>query len=75
MTGPASKAMPLEDLERAYEALAQAFDRAGAANESVFLATLALVLADRLGSIEPFTEALEMALKDLPPPAEDVQAR
>jgi hypothetical protein len=63
---PADNRLPFEDLEQAYEALAEAIDRAGAQNESLFLAKLALALAHRLGSVEPFRVAIATALRDLP---------
>ena len=58
--------MPFQDLELAYEALAEAIDSAGPHHESVFLAKLALALAHQLSGIEPFRQAIGMALRDLP---------
>ena len=58
--------MPFADLERVYQDLAEAIDRAGPANESVFLTKLVMTLAHRLGSIETFHESLGLALEDLP---------
>ena len=57
---------PFDELEQAYEARAQAIDRAGPHNEAVFLAKLALTLGQQLGSVAPFKEAIAMALQDLP---------
>lgn len=58
--------MSFDDLEQAFEALAEAIDRAGPHNEAVFLAKLALTLGHQLGSVKPFKAAIEMALQDLP---------
>jgi hypothetical protein len=58
--------MPFQDLEQAYETLAAAIDRAGPANEALFLAKLALVLAHRLGDIESFQTSVTTALAGLP---------
>ncbi len=57
--------MTFEDLERAYETLAQAIDKAGAAHESLFLTRLALVLAHRGGNLKLFEEAVTTALEEL----------
>jgi hypothetical protein len=59
-------AMPFQEFEQAYEALAEAIDRAGPRNESLFLAKLALTLANQSGSVGPFRDAIEIALRDLP---------
>jgi hypothetical protein len=58
------KTMPFDELEHAYEALAEAIDRAGAEQESLFLAKLAL--AHQLGDLERFRQAVAMAQDDLP---------
>ena len=52
--------------ERMYEALAPALDRAGPANEALFLAKLALLLAHRLDDPDSFAACIEAALQDLP---------
>ncbi len=57
--------MPFDDLERAYEMLAQAIDRAGPEHEALFLARLALVLAHRVGRVDVFEQAVDMALEDV----------
>jgi hypothetical protein len=54
-----------DDLERAYEALAIAIDQAGPEQETVFLAKLALALAERLASPADFEACLAVALADL----------
>jgi hypothetical protein len=59
-------AMTFDDLERAYTMLAEGIDTAGRANESLFLAKLALVLAREAGDIEIFRKSVAMALMDLP---------
>jgi hypothetical protein len=58
--------MPFEQLEGAYEALAEAIDRAGPRNEAVFLTKLALTLAHRLGDLESLRDSVAIALDDLP---------
>ncbi len=57
--------MPFEQLEQAYASLAAAIDRAGPDHEALFLAKLALVLADRLGDVGAFEQSLAAALQDL----------
>jgi hypothetical protein len=49
------------DLERAYDLIAQAVDRAGPARESDFLARLALALSAQLPSIDRLVEAIRAA--------------
>jgi hypothetical protein len=69
MTKPAITApgaASFDDLERAYEALAVAIDQAGPQHEAVFLAKLALVLAERLRSAADFDACVAAALRDLP---------
>lgn len=61
-------AMSFEDLEQVYSALAAAVDRAGPANEALFLAKLALALAHRLGDRAAAEAAIAEALQDLPGP-------
>ena len=58
MTSPATP----EQLERMYEALAVAIDRAGPENETLFLARLALALGQALGDPDAFDAALAIAL-------------
>ena len=52
-------AMPFEDFESAYEALAMAIDSAGPEREALFLTRLALVLGHELGDISAFRKAIE----------------
>ena len=59
-------AMPFDDFEAAYEALATAIDSAGAERETLFLTRLALVLANELGDIAAFKRAVQTALDELP---------
>jgi hypothetical protein len=54
-----------DDLEHAYETLAVAIDQAGPEHEVVFLAKLALVLAERLASPADFDASITIALADL----------
>lgn len=57
-------------IEAVYEALAAAIDRAGPANEALFLAKLALLLGQRVGDPAVFAAAVEIALQDLDAPAQ-----
>jgi hypothetical protein len=57
-----------DDLERAYETLAIAIDQAGPEQEAIFLAKLALVLAERLASPADFDACITIALADLTKP-------
>lgn len=57
--------MPSEDFEAAYETLAMAIDSAGTEREALFLTRLALVLANELGDIVAFKEAVRTALEGL----------
>jgi hypothetical protein len=56
-------AMPPEDFEAAYEALAMAIDSAGPQHEALFLTKLALVLGHELGDIAVFRRAIRTALE------------
>jgi hypothetical protein len=58
-------AMPFEDFETAYEALATAIDSAGPQREALFLTRLALVLGHELGDVTTFRKAIKSALEDL----------
>ena len=51
-----------EQLERMYEALAVAIDRAGPEKEALFLTRLALTLGQALGNADAFEAALAVAL-------------
>ncbi len=67
MNAPADDTtMPFDDLERAYETLAQAIDRAGPEHEALFLTRLALVLAHRVGRLDVFEQAVAAALEQTP---------
>jgi hypothetical protein len=57
--------LPFEDLERVYDLIAAAIDRVGPERESLLLAKLALLLADRLGDYESAAEAVAAAERDL----------
>jgi len=54
----------LDDLEALWERLARATDEAGDRSE-LFLAKLALLLAQRLGDAAVVEDAIAIALKDL----------
>lgn len=56
-------AMPPEDFEAAYEALAMAIDSAGPEREALFLTRLTLVLGHELGDIALFRSAIRTALE------------
>ncbi|MFL6835893.1 MAG: hypothetical protein ACJ8FZ_01110 [Bradyrhizobium sp.] len=56
-------AMPFEDFEAAYEALATAIDSAGPEREALFLTRLALLLGHELGDITAFRNAITTALE------------
>jgi hypothetical protein len=56
-------AMPFEDFEAAYEALATAIDAAGPEREALFLTRLALLLGHELGDITAFRNAIKTALE------------
>ena len=56
-------AMPSEDFEAAYEALAMAINSAGPEREALFLTRLALVLGHELGDIAVFRNAIRTALE------------
>jgi hypothetical protein len=56
--------LPVDDLEALWEALARAVDAAGDRSE-LFLAKLALLLADRLGDRAAAEAAIAAALRDL----------
>lgn len=58
--------MQFSDLEIAYERLAEAIDRAGPANEALFLARLVILQAQRGGDLALFLGAVEAALQNLP---------
>lgn len=58
--------MDFAGVERAYEQLAVAIDQAGRAHESLFLARLALLLAEQCGDVAVFEACLAAALEDLP---------
>jgi Protein of unknown function (DUF2783) len=57
--------LPFADLERAYEAIAHAIDRAGPEKEAVFLAKLVLTLAHKMGDIDTFIDAIAIASQNL----------
>ena len=58
-------AMPFEDFEAAYEALATAIDSAGERREALFLTRLALVLGHELGDVRAFKQSIKTALDGL----------
>ena len=57
--------LPFEDLERVYEAMAHAIDRAGPEREAVFLTKLVLTLAHKMGNIDTIIDAIAIAGQNL----------
>ncbi len=57
--------MNQSDLERLYDVLAQAIDEAGPEKSELFLAKLALLLADALGDADKACQLVRNALDDL----------
>jgi hypothetical protein len=53
------------ELEQVYDALAAGIDQATPAKAELFLAKLALLLANELGNAAPVTRCIETALHDL----------
>ena len=60
-----TQALPFEDLERAYEAMAHALDRAGPEREAVFLAKLVLTLAHKMDNVDTILDAIAIASQNL----------
>jgi hypothetical protein len=58
--------LPFADVETAYELLARSIDVAGEENEALFLARLALLMAEKTGDIGLFEAAVREALAGLP---------
>ncbi|MBI2993069.1 MAG: hypothetical protein HYY48_02695 [Gammaproteobacteria bacterium] len=56
--------LPEADLERAYELIAEAIDRAGAEKESRFLARLCLALAAQLEGLDRVETAIRISESD-----------
>lgn len=66
MTAPSMPTpLPFETLEQVYEQLAAALDRAGEANEALFLTKLVMVMAHRAGDVLDFEACVALALGDL----------
>jgi hypothetical protein len=66
--------MSFEHLERVYEGLAKAIDRAGPANEALLLAKLAFLLAERLGDVDAVEACIAAAAEGLAPPSRPSEA-
>ena len=60
-----ARTLTLDDLEAAYDRLAQAIDAAGETKAALFLVKLALLNAKALGDVELFTHNIDAALQDL----------
>ena len=54
-----------EDMETAYEMLAEVIDRAGESREKLLLTKLCLTLAHKLGSLQEIKDAIATAEMDL----------
>ena len=52
-------------LEETYDLIAEAIDKAGEAKQALFLAKLALALANMVGDPREVARAVEAALRDL----------
>ena len=65
MNTTSAAGLPIAGLETAYDSLAEAIDRAGAARATLFLVKLALLNANALGDAERFRQHIEAALRDL----------
>jgi hypothetical protein len=61
----AHPALTVPGLETVYDSLAEALDRAGEDQASLFLVKLALLNANALGDVALFREHLALALRDL----------
>jgi hypothetical protein len=61
MSGP----LAFEDLERAYDLLADGIDSAGQERETLFLTKLCLVLAHELGDLGILEQSIAIAAADL----------
>jgi hypothetical protein len=62
------KRLETTELEAVYDLLAEAIDRVGEARRDLFLAKLALVLANLLGDRAQVEAAVAAGLRDRPPP-------
>lgn len=58
--------MSFDTLELVYEAVANAIDRAGPRNDTLMLTKLVILLANKCADLDKFTEALAIAMVDLP---------
>lgn len=58
-------ALPFDDLERAFDLIAEAIDDVGEEQEILFLSKLALALAHRIGDFNEIEAAVETARRDL----------
>lgn len=60
-----SNELSIDGLEKVYDNLATAIDRAGEAKAKLFLVKLALLNANIIGDSEVFSKQIEAALLDL----------
>jgi hypothetical protein len=59
------KMLSTEDLEAAYDLIAEGIDRAGEVKARLFLAKLSLALANHVGDLAQISAAIDAALEDL----------
>ena len=59
------KKFAIPHLEETYDLIAEAIDKAGPDKQALFLAKLALALANMVGDPREVTRAVEAALRDL----------
>jgi hypothetical protein len=71
---PPAAPLPFEALERVYEQLAAAIDRAGEANEALFLTKLVMVMAHRAGEGLDFDGCVATALENLGLPSQTLSS-
>lgn len=65
MSAASTQALTTPELERVYDALAQAIDQAGPEHSEKFLVKLALLNANALADPGIFQQHLDAALRDL----------
>ena len=57
--------LPFDDLERAFDLIADAIDDVGEQHETLFLSKLALALVHRIGDFSDIESAVETARRNL----------
>jgi len=59
-----ARELPLPDLERFYDLLAESIDRAGSARDRIFLVKLVLLLANRVADLTALEGFIETAISE-----------